>query len=77
MYCLHLVHKKDAQGHWFMNMFFILFSPNHQYLALYLVLNDEKWLNSLLSTGLLPSTSAYLFWKRDLDSYEYLEACSH
>jgi hypothetical protein len=41
------------------------------------VLNDERFLNSLLSVGLLPSTSTHLFWKRDLESYEYLEACSH
>jgi hypothetical protein len=23
VYCLHLEHAKEAQGHWFMNMFFV------------------------------------------------------
>jgi hypothetical protein len=77
MHYLHLVHAKDAQGHWFMNMFFIRVPPNHQAIALYLMLTDERCLNALLSVGLLPSTSTHLFWKRGLESYEYLEACSH
>ena len=77
MYLFHLAHVKDAQGRWFMNMFFIQVPPNHQDIAFYLVLTDERCLNSLLSLGLLPSNSAQLFWKRDLESYEYLEACSN
>jgi hypothetical protein len=77
MYYLHLAHAKDAQGRWFVNMFFIRFPPNHEAPALYLMLTDERCLNALLSVGLLPSTSTHLFWKRDLESYEYLEACSH
>jgi hypothetical protein len=66
MYHLHLVHVKDAQGHWFMNMFFIRFPPNHEAPALYLVLTDERCLNPLLSMGLFPSTSTHLLWKQDL-----------
>jgi hypothetical protein len=77
MYHLHLAHVKDAQGRWFVNMFFIRFPPNHEATTLYLVLNDERCLNALLSAGLFPSESTHLLWKYDLDSYEYLEACSH
>jgi hypothetical protein len=77
MYRLHLVHAKDAQGHWFMNMFFVRSPPNHEAPALFLVLTDERCLNALLSAGLFPSTSAHLFWIWDLEFYEYLEACSH
>jgi hypothetical protein len=74
---LHLVHVKDAQGRWFLNMFFVRVHPNHETIVLYLMLTDERCLNSLLSLGLLPSTSAHLLWKQGLESYEYLEACSH
>jgi hypothetical protein len=77
VYCLHLAHAKDAQGRWFMNMFFVRFPPNHEAPTLYLVLTDERCLNALLSMGLIPSTLAHLFWKQDLESYEYLEACNH
>jgi hypothetical protein len=77
MYRLHLEHEKYAQVRWFVNMFFVRFSPNHEAPTLYLILNDERCLNALLSEGLLPSTSTHLFWKRDLESYEYLESCSH
>jgi hypothetical protein len=77
MHFLHPVHAKDAQGHWFMNMFFVQVPPNHQATTLYLMLNDERFLNSLLLVGLLPLNSAHLFWKCDLDSYEYLEACNN
>jgi hypothetical protein len=63
MYHLHLAHVKDAQGHWFLNMFFIRFPPNHQAHALYLMLNDERFLNALLSASLLPSTSSHMFWR--------------
>ena len=77
MHYVHLVHAKDAQVRRFMNIFFVRFPPNHQAPALYLVLNDERCLNSLLSSGLLPLMPAHLFWRQDLDSYEYLEACSH
>jgi hypothetical protein len=52
-------------------------SSYHQSIDLYLVLNDEKCSNVLLLVGLLPSNSTHLFWKLDLESYEYLEACSH
>jgi hypothetical protein len=61
MYRLHLGHAKDAQGHWFMKMFFVLFPPNHEAHDLYLMLNDERCLNAFLSAGLLPSTLAHLF----------------
>jgi hypothetical protein len=61
MYHLHLTHTKDTQGRWFMNMFFVQFPPNHEAPALYLMLNDDGFLNSLLLAGLLPSTSAHLF----------------
>ena len=77
MYRLHLSHAKDAQGHWFMNMFFIRSPPNHEALALFLVLIDERFLNNLLSVGLFPSNLDHVFWIRDLKFYEYLEACSH
>jgi hypothetical protein len=77
MHCLHLVHLKDAQGCWFVNMFFVRVTTNHQYIDLYLMLNDERFLNALLSMGLLPSNLAHLFWKQDLESYEYLEDCNH
>jgi hypothetical protein len=48
MYRLHLAHTKDAHGHWFVNMFFVRFHPNHQAYDLYLMFNDERFLNSLL-----------------------------
>jgi hypothetical protein len=48
MYRLHLAHAKDAQGHWFVKMFFIRLPPNHEAPALYLVLTDERCLISLL-----------------------------
>jgi hypothetical protein len=60
MHYLHLVHAKDAQGRWFVNIFFVQVPLNHQAPTLYLVLNHERSLNSLLSTGILPSTSAHL-----------------
>ena len=59
-----------------MNMFFIQFPPNYEDLSLYLVLNDERCLTYLLSVGLLPSNSTYLFWKWDLESSEYLDVIS-
>jgi hypothetical protein len=74
MYHLHLAHAKDAQGHWFMNMFFIRSPPNN---ALFVVLTDERCLNAFLSVGIFPSTSTHVFWIRDLEFYEYLEVCSH
>jgi hypothetical protein len=77
MYHLHLAHAKDAQGRWFMNMVFVRLPPNHEFFALYLVLTDERCINALLSVGLFPSTSAHLFGKRNLESYEYLEDCNH
>jgi hypothetical protein len=77
MYHLHLAHAKDAQGRWFVNMFFVRSPPNHEAPALLLVLTDERCLNALLSAGLFPSTSAHVFWIRDLEFYEYLEVCSH
>ena len=77
MYRLHFAHAKDAQGRWFVNMFFIRSPPNHEAPNLFLILIDERCLNALLSMGLFPSKSTHLFWKRDLESYEYLEACSH
>ena len=60
-----------------MNILFIRVPPNHQSIALYLMLIDEILLNALLLVGLLPLNSDHLFWKRGLESYEYLEACSH
>ena len=63
MYHFHLVHAKDAQGRWFMNMFFTRFPPNHQAPTLYLMLNDERCLNDLLLVGFLTLTSSYLFWR--------------
>jgi hypothetical protein len=77
VYHLHLAHVKDLEGHCIVNVFFIQSPPNHKALSLYLVSNDERCLNYLLSMGLLPSSSAHLFWKWDLESYEYLEACNH
>jgi hypothetical protein len=77
VYLLHLVHAKNAQVCWFVNMFFFRFPPNHEAPDLYLVLTDERFLNDLLLAGLFPSNSAHLFWKRDLESYQYLEAYSH
>ena len=77
MYYLHLEHAKDAQGRWFMNMFFVRSPPNYEVPALLLVLTDERCLNALLSVSLFPSTSAHLFQIWDLEFYEYLEACSH
>jgi hypothetical protein len=74
---LHLVNARDAHCHWFMNIIFIRAPPNHQTIYLYLMLDDERFLNALLSVGLLPSNSTHLFWKQDLESYEYLEACNH
>jgi hypothetical protein len=63
MYHFHSTHTEDAQGPWFMNMFFIRFPPNHEAPTFYLVLNDERCLNDLLSMGLLPLNLAHLFWK--------------
>jgi len=77
VYRLHLSHMKDAQGHWFVNMFFVRFLTNYEAPAFYLILNDVRCLNALLSTGLLPLNLAHLLWKQDLESYEYFEACSH
>jgi hypothetical protein len=77
VYRLHLEHTKDAQHHWFVNMFFVRSPPNHEALTLFLVLTDERCLNSLLSAVLFPSNLANVFWIRDLGFYEYLEACSH
>jgi hypothetical protein len=68
MYYFHLVHVRDAHGHWFMNILFIQALPNHQYILLYITLDDERCLNSLLSAGLLPSTSNHLFWNGDIES---------
>jgi hypothetical protein len=61
MYHLHLAHAKDAQGRWFVNMFFVRSPSNHEAPALFLVLTDERCLNALLSAGLFPLTSAHLF----------------
>jgi hypothetical protein len=77
MYYLHLVLTRGTHGHWFVNILFIWALPNHQDIALHLMLDDERCLNALLSMGVLPSTSAHLFWNRDLELYEYLEACNH
>jgi hypothetical protein len=63
MYRLPLARAKDTQGRWFVNMFFVRLPPNHEALALFLMLNDERCLNSLLLAGLLSSTLARLFWK--------------
>jgi hypothetical protein len=63
VYRLHLAHAKDAQGHWFVNMFFIQFPPNHEALALYLMPTDERCLNALLLAGLFPLNSTHLLWK--------------
>ena len=77
MFRLHLAHAKDAQGRWFMNIFFVQSPPNYEALDLFLVMNDERCLNSLLSLGLFPSTSTHLFQIWDLEFYEYLETCNH
>jgi hypothetical protein len=63
MHYLHLVHTRDTQGHWFMNILFVRSPPNHQDISLCLVLTDERFPNALLSVGLFPSTSSHLFWK--------------
>jgi hypothetical protein len=52
MYPLHLAHAKDAQGHWFVNTLFIRSPPNYEAHALFLMLTNERCLNSLLSAGL-------------------------
>jgi hypothetical protein len=77
MYYLHMVLARDAHGCWFVNILFVWVVPNHQTIVLHLTLNDERFLNALLSAGIFPSTSSHLFWNRDLELYEYLEACSH
>jgi hypothetical protein len=77
MYHLHLAHTKYAQGRWFMNMFFVQSPLNHEAPGILLVLNDERFLNALLSVGLFPLTLAHVFWIRDLEFYEYLEVCNH
>jgi hypothetical protein len=77
VYYLHLVHMRDTHGRWFMKILFIRALPNHQYISLHLVLDDEIYLNDLLSTGLLPSTSTHLLWNQDIELYEYLEAFDH
>jgi hypothetical protein len=61
MHCLHLVHVKDEQGHWFVNIFFVQVPPNHQATSVYLVMTSERFLNSLLLVGLLPLNSTHLF----------------
>jgi hypothetical protein len=33
--------QKDAHGHWFVNMSFVRFPPNHEAPTLYLMLIDE------------------------------------
>jgi hypothetical protein len=33
VHCLHMVHAKDAQGRWFVNMFFVRVPPNHEAIA--------------------------------------------
>jgi hypothetical protein len=63
MHYLHLVHARYAKGRWFMKILIIQSPSNHQAIALYLVLTDERCLNALLSTGLLSSNSAHIFWK--------------
>jgi hypothetical protein len=54
MYRLHLAQAKDAQGRWFVSMFFVQSPLNHEAFALFLVLTDERFLNVLLSAGLFP-----------------------
>jgi hypothetical protein len=61
VYHIHLAHTKDAHGRWFVNMFLVLFPPNHEAPDLYLMLTNEICLNALLSVGLLPLTSTHLF----------------
>jgi hypothetical protein len=63
MHYLHRVHVGDAQGRWFVNILLVLAPPNHQAIALYLMLTDERCPDALLSVGLLPLTSSHLFWK--------------
>jgi hypothetical protein len=77
VYHLCFIHAKDAQGRWFVNMFFVPSPPNHEAPSLFLVLTDERCLNTLLSVGLFPLTSAHLVWIHDLEFYGYLEACNH
>jgi hypothetical protein len=48
VYYLHLVHVRDAHGHWFVNILFIRAPSNYQAIALYLALDDERCLNALL-----------------------------
>jgi hypothetical protein len=47
-----MVHARDAHGHWFVNIIFVRDPPNHQDIALYLMMIDERFPNSLLSVGL-------------------------
>jgi hypothetical protein len=74
---LHMVHARDARGHWFINILFVSGPRIYQSISLYLMLDDEIFLNALLSTGLLQSTSSHLFWNQDLELYEYLKSSSH
>lgn len=66
MHYLHLVHAGDTQGRWFVKILFVRVPHNHQAIALYLMLTDERCLNALLSTSLLPSNSSHLFQKGGL-----------
>jgi hypothetical protein len=61
MHYFHLVHARDAHGYCFMNILFSRYPSNHQDVALYIMLDDERFLNSLLLAGLLPWNSAHLF----------------
>jgi hypothetical protein len=70
MYYLHMVHVRDAYDHWFLNILFVRDPPNYQDISLYLVLDEEIFLNALLSIGLLPLNSTHLLWNQDLESYE-------
>jgi hypothetical protein len=54
MYYLHLVHARDAHDHWFVNILFFYNPPNRQAIVLFLVLDDERFLNYLFSVGFLP-----------------------
>jgi hypothetical protein len=54
---------EGCTGSLFMNILFVQDSPNHKAISLYLMLNDERFPNSLLSVGLLPSTSNHILWK--------------
>jgi hypothetical protein len=58
---MHCLHVKDAHVCWFMNILFVQVPPNHQDISLYLVLTDERFLNSLLLVGILPPNSAHIF----------------